>query len=223
LAQISSDNSPYQPSATTIERAAAEDLELRAEAGSAQAQNELSKQYMGGKIFKRNVPEAVRWVSAAANQGLAEAEVDLAILYLEGTGIPRDYSKGFSWMKKAADQDEPKAAYNLGNLYGLGRGVTQDVAQGVHWFLKAAELGNPAGAYKMGVASEQGASVPLDLVKAYMWYYIASSRYDYYWSKEPLREIGPKIGPKGIEDARKQAELWIEAHPKHQAGPYDAP
>jgi uncharacterized protein len=178
---------------------------------------------MDGKIFKRNVSEAVKWVRTAAEQGFAEAEVDLAILYLEGGGVTRDYAQGFSWMQKAANQGDPRAEYNLGNLYGLGRGVSQDVAQGVHWFLKAAEDGSPEGAYKMGIACEQGATVPRDLVKAYMWYYIGATRYGYAPSQQVLRELGPKIGAKAIEDARRQAELWIKAHPKQQPGPYVAP
>lgn len=221
--QTANDNSPYQPKATPGERAAAEDLKHRAESGSAEAQNELSKEYMEGKVFKRDVPQAVKWVRAAAEQGLAEAQVNLAILYLDGTGVTRDYAQGFSWMQKAANQDDPRAAYNLGMLYGLGRGVTQNIAQGVHWYLKAAENGSPEGAYKMGVAYEQGVTVPRDFVKAYMWYHIAASRYGYTPSDQPLREIGPKIGATGIQEARRQAELWIKAHPKQEPGPYVAP
>jgi TPR repeat protein len=220
--QAAKDKEPYRPDITAAQRAAAEKLKQEAEGGSAEAQNELSKEYMEGKIFSRDTSEAARWARAAAERGLAEAQVNLAILYLEGTAVPRDYSQGFSWMQKAANQDDPKAAYNLGMLYGLGRGVTQNIELGVHWYLKAAENGSPEGAYKMGIACEQGITVPRDLVKAYMWYYI-SSRSDYYWSKEPLREIGPKIGPNGIDEARREGELWIKAHPKREPGPYDAP
>jgi hypothetical protein len=126
-------------------------------------------------------------------------------------------------MQKAANQDDPAAAYNLALLYGLGRGVTKDIAQGVHWYLKAAENGSPVGAYKMGVACEQGVTVPRDLVKAYMWHYIAMSRYGYSPSQEVVRELGRKIGPNGIDDARRQADEWIKAHPKREAGPYVAP
>ena len=221
--QTASENSTYQPNATSEQRAAVEDLKRRAEAGPAEAENELSKQYMEGKILKPDVPQAVKWVRAAAEQGLAEAQVNLAILYLEGRGVARDYTLGFSWMQKAANQDNPKAAYNLGMLYGLGRGVTQNIALGVQWYLKAAENGNPAGAYKMGMACQQGVTVPQDSVKAYMWYYIAASRYGYTPRPDVLRELGAKIGAKGIEEARRQAEVWIKAHPKQYPGPYEAP
>jgi len=223
FAQSAPDPSPYQPGVTQAEKAAAERLKRRAEAGSAEAQNELSKQYMAGKVFKRSVPEAEKWVRAAAEQGFAEAEVDLAILYLDGEGVSRDYAQGFSWMQKAANQGDPRAEYNLGNLYGLGRGVTRNTALGVQWFLKAAEDGSPEGAFKMGIACEQGVMAPRDLVKAYMWYYIGASRYSYAPSQQVLREIGPKIGPNGIEDARRKAEQWIKAHPKQEPGPYVAP
>jgi TPR repeat protein len=228
----------YQSNGTAQEKSAAENLRRSAEAGSAKAQSELSKAYMAGTVFKQNIPEAVKWVSAAANQGLAEAEVDLAILYLEGTGVPRDYSKGFFWMKKAADQGDPKAEYNVGALYGLGRGVAKDVSEGVRWYLKAAEAGHQRAAYNMGLAYEQGVGVPHDLVKAYMWHYLAANRLGYYPSQEILRELSAKIGPAKVEwgdgrngdllptilvrliqgqkraaraRSRQQAEVWPEA------------
>ncbi len=219
LAQTGNSNSIYQPSATPVERAAALYLLHSAEAGSARAQSELSKAYMAGTVFKQDIPEAVRWVTAAANQGLAEAEVDLAILYLEGTGVPRDYSKGFFWIKKAADQGNPKAEYNLALLYGLGRGVGKDIPEGVRWYLKAAESGNPQAAYNMGLAYEQGVGVTRDLVRAYMWHYLAVNRFGYYPSQKPLGELSVKIGPAKVEEARHQAAAWIEAHPNVKAVP----
>jgi TPR repeat protein len=213
LAQNKSEGAVFQPNTTLTEREAAENLRHSAEAGSAKAQSELSKAYMGGTVLQRNVPEAVRWVRAAAYQGLAEAEVDLAILYLEGTGVPQDYSKGFLWMKKAADQGDPKAEYNVGALYGLGRGVAKDVPEGIRWYLKAAEAGHQRAAYNMGLAYEQGVGVPHDLVKAYMWHYLAANRLGYSPSQEILRELGAKIGPAKVEEGRQQASVWIKAHP----------
>jgi hypothetical protein len=218
-AQASGDGSAFQPNATLKEKAAAQYLLRAAEAGSAKAQSELSRAYMAGYVFKRNIPEAVRWVTAAASQGLAEAEVDLAVLYLEGTGVPRDYSKGFFWMKKAADQGNPQAEYNLGLLYGLGRGVGKDIPEGVRWYLKAAESGDPQSAYNMGLAYEQGVGVSRDLVKAYMWHYLAANRFGYSPSQELLRELGGKIGPAKVEEARQQAAAWIKSHPNVKAVP----
>ncbi len=219
VAQINSNDSTYQPNVTAAERAAAENLLRSAERGSAKAQSELSKAYMGGNVFKQNVPEAVRWVRAAAEQDLAEAEVDLAILYLEGSGVPRDDSKGFSWMKKAADQGNPKGEYNLGVLYGLGRGVAKDIPEGIRWYLRAAEGGHQKAAFNMGLAYEQGVGVPLDLVKAYMWHYIAAHRFGYFPSQELLRELSVKIGPAKVEEARKQAGEWVKAHPNVKTVP----
>jgi len=219
IGQAASPDSIYQPNAKPAERLAAENLRRTAEAGSAKAQSELSKAYMAGTVFKQNIPEAIKWVSAAANQGLPEAEVDLAILYLEGTGVQRDYSKGFSWMKKAAEQGDPKAEYNVGALYGLGRGVAKDVSEGVRWYLKAAEAGHQRAAYNMGLAYEQGVGVPHDLVKAYMWHYLAVNRLGYYPSKEILRELSTKIGPARVEEGRQQAAVWIKAHRNVKAVP----
>lgn len=218
-AQTGGDGPAFQTGVTSTKKAAVIAILHSAESGSAKAQSELSKAYMEGTVLKRNVPEAVRWVTAAANQGFAEAEVNLAILYLEGMGVPQDYSKGFSWMKKAADQGNPKAEWNVGLLYGLGRGIKKDVNEGVRWYGKSAEAGDPEAAYDMGLAYEQGVGVPRDLEKAYMWHYLAANQFGYGPSQELLRELSAKLGPEKIEEARRQANDWIKAHPNVKAIP----
>jgi TPR repeat protein len=123
IAQANNDISDLQPNVTPSERIWAQNLSLSAGRGSAQAQYELGRAFLEGRVFKQNVDEAVHWTRAAAEQGLAEAEVNLAVMYNEGRGVPRDDAQSFAWNLKAADRGNVNAEYNIGYSYALGQGV----------------------------------------------------------------------------------------------------
>jgi TPR repeat protein len=213
LAQAENSGLVFQPNATASERAWANGLEGKAESGSAEAQYEFSKAYMGGRVLKQDVGKAVRWVQAAAKQGLPEAEVNLGLLYHSGTGVSFDYSKALYWMRKAANQGNVKAQYNMGVMFAYGQGVNQDFSEAVRWYIKAAEQGHQVAAYDVGMAYWLGVGVARDEVKGYMWQYLAASRFGYPPSRHVLKTLDAKLDKAKIVEGRKEADEWVRAHP----------
>ena len=203
----------FPPNATAEERSWVAAVEKKAAAGSAEAQYELSKTYMEGRIVKQDVAQAVRWVHAAAEQGLPEAEVNLGLLYHSGTGVPLDYSQCLYWMQKAANQGNVKAEYNMGVIFVYGQGVQKDLPQAIRWYTKAAEQGHQLAAYNVGLAYSLGVGVAPDEVKGYMWQYLAATHFDYAPSRKALKSLSAKLDQAQIAKARRESDEWIRTHP----------
>ena len=117
---------------------ALEKWQTLAEAGNAEAQNNLGILYNQGQGVAQNYAQARAWFEKAAAQGHANAQNSLGFLYAEGQGIAQDYGQARAWYEKAAAQGYAKAQYNLGNFYSDGRGVPQDFAKAREWYEKAA-------------------------------------------------------------------------------------
>jgi TPR repeat protein len=212
LAQIAIADPGLQVGTTTEQKAWAEDLRHRAEQGNAEAQFNLSQNYMDGHAFKQSWAETVKWLRASADQGFPEAQANLGGLYYLGKGVHRDYSQAVFWSQKAADQGNAKAEYNLGLMYALGQGVKKSNEDAVHWYLKSAEQGHQVAAYDVGIAYWYGMGIQQEQVKGYKWLLLAL-RFGWAQSKKALDAFGPTLGPTKLAEARRQANQWIKAHP----------
>jgi hypothetical protein len=74
-----------------------------AQAGDADAQFELGKNYETGRIgLSKDLSRAQYWYRKAADQGDPFAEVSLGILFNFGKGVPRDYVQAYMWYERAA-------------------------------------------------------------------------------------------------------------------------
>jgi len=212
VAQANPNSSEFSSNVTSSEKTWAQNLKRKAEGGSPEAQYELGRAYIEGRVFQQNIEEAVKWTQAAAAQGFAKAEVNLAVMYNEGRWVPRDYAQSRLWNEKAAAQGDARAEYNLGVLYAYGQGVKQDLAEGIWWYLKAAEQGHQVAAYNVGVAYSQGVGVAIDEVKGYTWQLLAC-HFGFPHCKETLKFLDSKLDAARIGDAHKKANEWIKAHP----------
>jgi TPR repeat protein len=215
LSQAADSKSEFQPTTTAEERARVEDVKRKAEQGSVQAQNEISKVYMNGYVFKRNARAAAMWARAAANQGSVEAQVNLGTFYYAGQGVARDYAQARYWLLKGADQGNAQAEQNLGVMYIRGEGVKTNFEAALQWFLKSAEQGDAPGAYNVGVMYSKGVGVPRDEIKGYKWHLIAA-RFGYLPSRNALKALGSKMDPARIAKARSSADEWVRGHPNVQ-------
>jgi len=202
----------FQSGITSGQKSWAEDLKRRAERGSAEAEYELGRAYIEGRVFKQNTEEAVKWTRASAAQGFAKGEVNLAVMYYEGKWIPGDYAQSFVWNQKAAAQGDPQGEYNLGVQYVYGQGVKKDVAEGMRWYEKAAEQGHGIAAYNVGVGYSQGLGLPVDEVKGYMWQLLAC-HFGFEHCKETLRYLDSVVSQAKRAEARSKATEWIKSHP----------
>jgi len=90
-------------------------LHQRAEAGEAEAQNNLGLRYLVGDGVFQNFRAADTYLRGAAAQGLPEAMVNLATLLLRQVQVAAR-SEAQTWLRRAADLDNAEARARLGVL-----------------------------------------------------------------------------------------------------------
>lgn len=65
------------------------------------AQCNLGACYENGDWVEKNLEEAVKWYTKAANQGYAKAQYNLALSYDKGEGVAKNDSEAMKWYLKA--------------------------------------------------------------------------------------------------------------------------
>ena len=113
-------------------------LTKKADAGDAEAQNELAVILAHGKGGAKDVAKAVEWWQKAATQGSADAQYNLGLTYALGNGVQVDVVKALHWYRAAAAQGHPGAQNNLGVIYAEGSFVGKDAVAATAWWKKAA-------------------------------------------------------------------------------------
>jgi len=149
-------------------------LLARAEAGDAEAQNEVGVRYEDGNGVERNYALAAEWYRKSAEQECALGEYNLSTAYFYGRGVETNLVAAFEWMKKSADHDFPLAWFALGTFYEEGTGVEKDGAEALRWYRKAAESDHgQARAFaqnSVGRCYRFGIGVEPDEKEALAWY-----------------------------------------------------
>ena len=119
-----------------------------AEAGNANAMNELGSVYVNGQGVERNIERGVGWYEKAAQSGSTAAMENLGSLYENGYGVEQDYEKAEEWYRKGAERYRKEAEAgtvaamaSLGKCYINGKGVTADSEEALRWFTKSLEAG----------------------------------------------------------------------------------
>jgi localization factor PodJL len=125
-----------------------------------------------------NLPDAVKFLTQAAEKGQAVAQYRLGTLYERGQGVAADAVKAVHWYGLAANQGNRKAMHNLAVAYAGGVGGKKNMAEAARWFAKAAALGLSDSQFNLAVLYERGDGVPQSLVDAYKWYSIAAASGD---------------------------------------------
>ena len=125
-----------------------------------------------------NLPDAVRFLTQAAEKGQAVAQYRLGTLYERGQGVPADGAKAAHWYEMAANQGNRKAMHNLAVAYAGGASGKKNMAEAARWFAKAASLGLSDSQFNLAVLYERGDGVPQSLLDAFKWYSIAAAAGD---------------------------------------------
>ncbi len=150
-----------------------------ANASNPVAQTILGLRYLDGTGGTAvNLPEAVKYLTAAARQGQAVAQYRLGTLYERGQGVAADGAKAAHWYQLAAEQGNRKAMHNLAVAYASGAAGKKNMAEAARWFAKAAALGLSDSQFNLAVLYERGDGVPQSLLDAYKWYSIAAAAGD---------------------------------------------
>ena len=141
-----------------------------AQAGHADAMNNLAALHVDGLGVPVAHSVARHWYERAAVLGLAPAQYNLALMLGRGQGGPQDDSRMLAWLERAADAQYDRAQAQLGRLVLEGTGgKPPNAARAVQLFRLAADQGNAQGQYHLGILMQKGAGVPRDLEQAYRW------------------------------------------------------
>ncbi len=161
---------PAPASAPTVDR-----VQLLAGQGNAIALTILGLHAVDGTNGAPvNLPDAVKYLTQAAEKGQAVAQYRLGTLYERGQGVTADPAKASHWYELSAAQGNRKAMHNLAVFYASKK----DMANAARWFAKAAALGLSDSEFNLAVLYERGDGVPQSLVDAFKWYSIAATAGD---------------------------------------------
>ena len=168
-----------------------------AEAGSAEAANNIGHMYEEGLGVAQNYAEAMDWYRKAALQELAQAQHNVGLLYYNGYGVAANPREALRWFRLAANQGLAESEYMLGVAYQAGAGVELDYAEARRWFLLSARQGYGNAqlmyAYLLlaGDGAPDGEATP---ERAYVW-----------------AQVAARHGQTTAEDIRALAVILLEA------------
>jgi hypothetical protein len=86
-----------------------EKLQKEAEAGNADAQNNLGWIYSNGHGSAKDDQAAIKWFRLAAAQGNANSQLALGKMYRSGQGVTQDNVRALMWFNFAADKGNADA------------------------------------------------------------------------------------------------------------------
>lgn len=110
---------------------------------SAQAQFQVGEMFLRGETLPADKPEAVQWLTRAAQTGSAPAMNRLGELWAAGLGGSPDAKEAAKWYQRAATKGLALAQFHLGCAFEKGEGVTQDYVEASAWLMLAAQQGLP--------------------------------------------------------------------------------
>jgi hypothetical protein len=149
----------------------------KAQAGDADAEYRVGKEYAKGEVVPQDYSKALMWYERAAQQGNAAAQANLGILYYDSQGVPQDYEQAAMWSRKAAEQGDAEAKVTLGLLCARGQGgLPADSVQADAWFREAAEQGDAIAQFNLGISYRDGIGVPKDHALAALWFRKAAAQ-----------------------------------------------
>lgn len=145
-----------------------------AKSGDAEAQAILGSTLISIEKY----PEAIEWLTKAAEQGHVDSQTILFGMYAKGLGTKKDEKKAVYWLHKAAIAGDPLAQSELGLSYSLGKGVKQDYKEAYKWILKSAEQDYTKAQNLLGYMHFRGDGVNQDFDKAAAWMEKAANKGD---------------------------------------------
>jgi uncharacterized protein len=170
----------------------------------------------------RDLGEAARWYSKAAEQGDPVAQNYIGSLYQHGEGVPKDLEKAVYWYKKASDQDSAQGQSNLAYMYDLGLGVPEDNVEALRLYELSAEKGWTEAMLNLGIlyGQEGQAGITKNSVEAYKWLDLAriytqnapASNKVKWRARGALDELKSKMSKEEIIAGENAARSWDSMH-----------
>ena len=118
-------------------------IQSAAKNGYLRAINRLGDYYRKGYLVKKDVVEARRLFSQAADLGDPEAYGNLGVIYMMGEGgISRDEFKGLELFEKGAERGNAFCMFSLAKALESGSGTDANPKEAAKWYKKAAQAGH---------------------------------------------------------------------------------
>ncbi len=120
-----------------------------AEAGNADAMNNIGYMYENGRGAEQNVSTAMDWYKKAAELGNASAMSNIGVLYYTGKGVAQNYQEAMNWFQSSAENGNTEVLYLIGSMFEKGLGVPKDMEKAAEYYTKAAENGDRAASERL--------------------------------------------------------------------------
>lgn len=153
--------------------------------------------YMMGLIeayHRRNMREAIRHFSLAAENGFADAQWQLGAYFYFDEHL---MEPAHTWLDRSAAGGNPLAQYLVGLQFLDGEGTLRDVSKAVIWFGRASEQGLELSNLTLGDLYYSGVDVTRDLGRARTYYQKAASSQDERIRSAALRGLTEIDNPRG--------------------------
>ncbi|MEH6552394.1 MAG: tetratricopeptide repeat protein [Pseudomonadales bacterium] len=125
-------------------------------AGDVDAQSDLGIMYAQGYGVPKNINEAVKWWTKAADMGQNKAQGYLGGIYSSETSGLLNYKKAFKYYSLSAKQNDAISQSILGFMYAEGQGVEKDINKAIELWHKSAKAGNEDAIKNLNHARELG-------------------------------------------------------------------
>jgi len=108
--------------------------------------------FTGTEGCKEDYPQAIKWLTLAAQQSDKAAQPGraasfLGYLYEEGLGTPKSHQQAIFWYTLGAESADPKAQFHLGQIYLQGMIAKQDLVLAYKWLKLAAARNEPLASH----------------------------------------------------------------------------
>ena len=129
----------------------AAELDIRCEAGDAEACYSLSERFHGGHGVVRDNPRSVRYAHRACEGGLEWACYDLGARYFGGFEVEADPARAYGYFERTCAAAIGEGCYMLGRAHREGVGAEVDVARAQQEFERSCALGVAEGCHAAGL------------------------------------------------------------------------
>ena len=115
-----------------------EEIIEKANNGDAEAQYQLGRSYLVGRLVEKDLATAIKWFRLAAEQGNEDAIISLGICYVRGNGVEKNILEAIKLWTVAADRGNKQAMIKLASLYYNGSyGIDVNYKEALEWYTKA--------------------------------------------------------------------------------------
>ena len=197
-------------------------LREAAATGDPKAFFEIASRYSDGVGVAKNLKEAAKYYTKAADGGFAPAQFRIGSFYEKGLGVERDATKAKTWYQMAAEQGNASAMHNLAVLFAMGASGPADNDSAALWFTKAAEYGVKDSQYNLGILAAKGLGVKQNLEDSYKWFALAAKAGDKDAASK-RDEIANAMRPEQLAKARAATDLWKSKVPDAATNAIDVP